>query len=74
MTRCLETTPQMGHLLRREGEYEFRQTIVGRYRFVYRRSENVIEMRRVRHVRRDYDPKTIRDGDRLVTLPSAPPP
>ena len=64
MIEMLENHPQIGPLCRRDCDGEIRQTIVGRYRFIYRFSGKVLELRRVRHVHRDYDPMVIRDGPR----------
>ena len=47
---------------RRDSDGEFREVVVGRYRFIYRVTPDLVEIRRVRHVRRDYDPMRIRDG------------
>lgn len=62
MMSMLEHYPQIGPLLHHDPDGEIRQCIVGRYRFIYRYDGAVLEMRRIRHVRRDYDPQTIRDG------------
>jgi len=62
MLEMIENHPQMGHLHRRASEGEFREVIVGRYRFIYRLAGDRMVMRRILHVRRDYDPMTIRDG------------
>lgn len=62
MIRMLEYHPHIGHRHRTTSEGEFREVIVGRYRFIYRVSETVLKMRRVRHVRRKYDPQRIREG------------
>ena len=64
MIEMLENHPRIGPLCRCDDDGEIRQTIVGRYRFIYRFDDEVLEMRRVRHVRRDYDPMVIRDGPR----------
>jgi plasmid stabilization system protein ParE len=64
MIEMLEHYPQIGPLYRHDPDGEIRQIIVGRYRSVYRFDSATLEMRRVRHVRRDYDPQVIRDGPR----------
>ncbi|MFL6245337.1 MAG: type II toxin-antitoxin system RelE/ParE family toxin [Thermoanaerobaculia bacterium] len=64
MIEMLENYPQIGALCRHDPDGEIRQIVVGRYRFVYRLNQKVLEMRRVRHVRRDYDPQIIRDAPR----------
>lgn len=67
MMGMLENYPQIGALCRHDPDGEIRQVIVGRYRFVYRFDGATLEMRRVRHVRRDYDPQVIRDAPREWT-------
>ena len=62
MTSMLENYPQIGHLFRHDPDGEIRQLLVGRYRFIYRFNGDVLEMRRVWHVRRDHDPQVIREG------------
>lgn len=62
MTNTLATLPSLGHRLRRDADGEIRQTTVGSYRFIFRVEGKEIEMLRVRHVRRDYNPQTIRDS------------
>lgn len=64
MIGMLENYPQIGPLCRRDPDGEIRHITVGRYRFVYRLNGKELEMRRVRHVRRDYDPQVIRDAPR----------
>ena len=63
MIEIIEHHPQIGHLHRRTREGEVREMIVGRYRFIYRYTPDTLVMRRILHVRRDYDPMTIRDGN-----------
>ena len=62
MIEMIENHPQIGHLHRREGKGEFREVIVGRYRFIYRVAPAALKIRRILHVRRDYDPMYIREG------------
>ena len=62
MMTMLEDFPQIGRYHRRDPDGEIREIVVGRYRFIYRLPGCGIEIRRVRHVRRDYDPMRIRDG------------
>ena len=64
MVEMLENYPQIGSLCRHDPDGEVRQIVVGRYRFVYRLNRKTLQMRRVRHVRRDYDPQVIRDAPR----------
>ena len=64
MMEMLENHPQIGSLCRHDPDGEIRQVIVGRYRFIYRFNKMLLELRRVRHVRRDYDPQVIRDAPR----------
>lgn len=64
MMEMLENHPQIGSLCRHDPDGEIRQVIVGRYRFVYRFNKRVLELRRVRHVRREYNPQVIRDAPR----------
>ena len=64
MMGMVENHPQMGHLFRCDHDGEIRQVIVGRYRFIYRYDGEILEMRRVWHVRRDHNPMVIRDGHR----------
>lgn len=67
MMEMLENFPKIGHYHRRDIDGEIREVAVGRYRFVYRLPPDIIEIRRVFHVRRDYDPQKIREG-----FPSGP--
>lgn len=60
MMAMIEMYPRIGHMHRQDPDGEVREVIVGRYRFIYLLAETV-EIRRVRHVRRDYNPQTIRD-------------
>ena len=62
MMEMLENHPRIGSLCRHDPDGEIRQVIVGRYRFVYRFDTKNLELRRVRHVRRDYNPQVIRDA------------
>lgn len=62
--RLIGDLPQIAHLLRRDRDGDYRMTIVGSYRLVYRINGDFIEIRRVLHVRRDYEPMTIRDGSK----------
>lgn len=64
MIRMLENHPGIGHRHRTSEEGVYREVIVGRYRFIYRVTETLLEMRRVLHVRRDYNPSRIREGVR----------
>ena len=64
MIEMLENYPQIGHLYRHDPDGEIRQILVGRYRFIYRFNMEILEMRRVWHVRRDHNPLVIRDGPR----------
>lgn len=64
MMEMLENHPQIGSLCRHDPDGEIRQVIVGRYRFIYRFNRRILELRRVRHVRRDYNPQVIRDAPR----------
>jgi plasmid stabilization system protein ParE len=63
MTNNLERLSSMGRRLRFGRDGDYRQTTVGHYRFIYRVVGDLVEIRRVRHVRRDYDPQRIRDGE-----------
>jgi plasmid stabilization system protein ParE len=62
MMGMIELFPEMGHRHRTESIGDFREIVVGRYRFIYRFAPGVLVMRRVLHVRRDYDPQRIREG------------
>lgn len=62
MIEMVDNYPQIGSLYRRDPDGEIRQVLVGRYRFIYRFDGATAEMRRIRHVRRDYDPMRIREG------------
>ncbi len=62
MLGTLERVPQIGHRHRTERTGEFREVVVGTYRFIYRYAPGELIMRRVLHVRRDYDPMRIREG------------
>lgn len=62
MMRMLEEHPGIGRSHRKDLDGDFREVVVGRYRFIYRMNADQIEIRRVRHVRRDYDPQRIREG------------
>lgn len=62
MMRMVENYPEIGHRHRIERNGEFREVIVGRYRFIYRYAPGELVLRRVLHVRRDYDPMRIREG------------
>jgi plasmid stabilization system protein ParE len=64
MIEMLQDHPQIGSLCRHDPDGDIRQVIVGRYRFIYRVNKKILQMRRVRHVRRDYDPQVIRDAPR----------
>lgn len=64
MRQMIENHPAMGHHHRTASEGEYREVIVGRYRFIYRLTADILEMRRILHVRRDYDPQRIREGPR----------
>lgn len=65
--RMLDEHPAMGRRLRLDRDGDFREVTVGRYRLIYRLTPDVLEVRRLLHVRRDYDPQTIREG-----FPSGP--
>jgi plasmid stabilization system protein ParE len=62
MLGMIECYPEIGHRHRIELTGEFREVIVGRYRFIYCHTPGELSMRRVLHVRRDYDPMRIREG------------
>lgn len=62
MNEMVENHPRIGNLFRHDDDGEIRQVIVGRYRFIYLFDGQRLEMCRVWHVRRDHDPKVIRDG------------
>lgn len=62
MMEMIENHPAIGHRHRTSREGEYREVIVGRYRFIYRVAPDVLRIRRVIHVRRDYDPMRIREG------------
>lgn len=62
MMQMLEEHPRIGRLHRHEPNGDFREVVVGRYRFIYCLSPDLVEIRRILHVRRDYDPQRIRDG------------
>ncbi|HYI10093.1 MAG TPA: type II toxin-antitoxin system RelE/ParE family toxin [Thermoanaerobaculia bacterium] len=62
MLEMIELHPEMGHRHRSTPGGEYREMIVGRYRFIYRLAGNILKMRRILHVRRDFDPQRIREG------------
>ncbi|HEX2120268.1 MAG TPA: type II toxin-antitoxin system RelE/ParE family toxin [Thermoanaerobaculia bacterium] len=64
MQEMIEHDPAIGRSHRRDRDGEIREVVVGRYRIVYRIAPDLLEIRRVLHVRRDYDPDTIREGMR----------
>jgi len=61
MMTMLEDYPGIGRYHRHDPDGDIREVVVGRYRFIYLVA-GVVEIRRVRHVRRDYDPMRIREG------------
>jgi plasmid stabilization system protein ParE len=62
MMAMVENHPQIGNPFRTDPDGEIRQVLVGRYRFIYRFNRETLEMRRVWHVRRDFNRQVIRDG------------
>jgi plasmid stabilization system protein ParE len=54
--------PDIGRVLRSEDTRVVRQTTVRGFRIFYAISEDKLEILRVFHVRRDYNPDTIRDA------------
>jgi plasmid stabilization system protein ParE len=63
--RCIDLLlefPEIGRVLRRETGRVVRQTFVRSFRIFYAVSDDKLEILRVFHVRRNYDPNMIRDA------------